>query len=107
MLPGIDLAFDDAVADSGPRQLHDHVGRGGGERPEVHRLLHGDLGVGIPARGLSLDRDTGVGHAMHTSENSSTGQLTIDPRNDTARSMPVSPLRWSVCVTDQITPITR
>src|SRR5215218_9922393 len=44
---------------------------------------------------------------MHTSENSSTGQLTIEPRNDTVRSMPESAPGWPVCVSDQITPITK
>jgi hypothetical protein len=47
-IAGIHLALDDAVPHLGPRQLHDHVGRAGGESPEIHGLGGGDVGRRIP-----------------------------------------------------------
>jgi hypothetical protein len=44
---------------------------------------------------------------MQTSETSSTGHDTIDPRYDTARSTPAMCCRCPVCVLDQMTPTIR
>lgn len=44
---------------------------------------------------------------MQTLANNSTGQLTMEPRNDTTRSMPCMWRKCSVWVVDQIVPTSR
>src|SRR5580693_362109 len=111
---GVHLALDHPVADPGPGQLHDHIRRAGGERPEVDSVGEGGRPV-IPAGCAMGYVNRGVGggqrysggfsaHVMQTSENSRTGQDTIDPRNDTTKSAPCMCCKCAVCVVDQIAP---
>src|SRR5690606_37092508 len=101
---GVDPALDDAVAHLGPRQLHDHVGRSGGERPEVHRVGGRDLLGGVPAGGPAAHADAVVGHPTHTAENTIAGQNTTDPTNRISHSGPVA-RSWSRCHAVQTSPI--
>jgi len=78
-IAGIHLALGDAVTDLRPRQLHDHVGGPGGERPEIHGLGRRHVGVRVPTRGAAADVDAAVNgcHARHTVETNITGHHTI------------------------------
>jgi hypothetical protein len=108
-IAGVDLALGDAVADLGPRQLHDDVGRAGRECPEVHRFSGADR-LGRPARGAPGDADAAIGggqrgHVMHTFDSWSTGQDAMDPSQDNSRSMPCIWLRWPAWAADQMMPM--